>query len=294
MFKRIPSKRLTQISLIAFVLIAILSFLNVRQLPQTLSQRPASVYRDKNERFSWETKDFTLQDLLRMTTSDRIPQILHQSWKTQDVPERFSVWRDQWKQTNPHLKQILWTDADNDLFVKLFYPQFQYFWSQFPENIYKVDSVRYLYLHQFGGLYVDMDTIPFESVDPLFEGHENEPILGQISSDTNWDNNIPNAFMASKPGHPFWIFVWGNILMRRSVETKVEYVTGPATLFDAVNKWHVDRFPLHLLSPGLIYGEDWRWPNQVCLDAKDNLKLVEECRKLHPDTKVLTVWTHTW
>ena len=33
----------------------------------------------------------------------------------------------------------------------------------------------------------------------------------------SWDEAVPNAWMASEPGHPFWLFCVGQIITRAAV-----------------------------------------------------------------------------
>jgi mannosyltransferase OCH1-like enzyme len=62
-----------------------------------------------------------------------------------------------------------------------------------------------MYLHRFGGVYADMD---FESIRPMDEYLKGKQlILGRMGDDHNFGHSIPNALMASIPGHPFWIKV---------------------------------------------------------------------------------------
>lgn len=66
-----------------------------------------------------------------------------------------------------------------------------------------------------------------------------------MSEDYNFTNNIPNAWMASEPGHIFWKFCIDEMihsLASYSGEKKdevlyVENTTGPAVLFRAVRKY---------------------------------------------------------
>ena len=43
-------------------------------------------------------------------------------------------------------------------------------------------------------------------MDGLFNDTGPHAYLGRITEDDNWQHNIPNAWMASSPGHPFWMF----------------------------------------------------------------------------------------
>ena len=55
----------------------------------------------------------------------------------------------------------------------------------------------------------------FESIRPLDEFLKGKKlVLGRMGPDTNFEHSIPNAFMASIPGHPFWIKVLESITER--------------------------------------------------------------------------------
>jgi mannosyltransferase OCH1-like enzyme len=64
-----------------------------------------------------------------------------------------------------------------------------------------------MYLHKFGGVFADLD---FESIRPMDEYLKGKQfVLGRMSIPPRlWsEHSIPNAFMASIPGHPIWIKV---------------------------------------------------------------------------------------
>ena len=79
-----------------------------------------------------------------------------------------------------------------------------------------------MYLHHYGGVYVDLD---FESINPMggyLKGKQ--LVLGRMGSDVHFYHSIPNAFMASVPGHPFWIKVLEYISENYSKPWGVEWV----------------------------------------------------------------------
>ncbi len=53
-----------------------------------------------------------------------------------------------------------------------------------------------------GGVYADLDVEALKPIDLLLEG--SEPVLAFMSSTWWLRHNIPNAWFASPPGHPFW------------------------------------------------------------------------------------------
>jgi mannosyltransferase OCH1-like enzyme len=97
-----------------------------------------------------------------------------------------------------------------------------------PKNINRVDAVRYMYLHHYGGVYVDLD---FESIRPMDQYLEGKQlVLGLMRTSDNGQHGIPNAFMASRRNHPFWIKVLNYIHVFSRLNIEVESLTGPAML----------------------------------------------------------------
>jgi hypothetical protein len=43
----------------------------------------------------------------------RVPAVLHRSWKTAEVPSRFSPFVESWRRHHPRWRHILWSDEDN-------------------------------------------------------------------------------------------------------------------------------------------------------------------------------------
>jgi hypothetical protein len=163
----------------------------------------------------------------------------------------------------------------------------------------RIDIVRCLYLHKFGGLYTDLDVFPTKSNTPLFEIQDNKNVvLGKISGDDAWEHNIPNAWMYSKPGSEFWITAV-NLATQRSFSycESAEVVSGPVLIYDTlqfyVNIYGKDMGDVVVLDGGLTYGVDWRkGAKQGCYN--DIGVDIPVCTALYPDCYAITVWTHSW
>ena len=79
-----------------------------------------------------------------------------------------------------------------------------------------------MYLHKFGGVYVDLD---FESIRPMDEYLKGKQmILGRMGLNESYEHSIPNALMASIPEHPFWIKVLEYITKNLKKNLGVEQV----------------------------------------------------------------------
>ena len=53
-----------------------------------------------------------------------------------------------------------------------------------------------------GGVYADLDMEALRNTEPLLGG--TQPVLAFLGETWGLRHNIPNAWMASPPGHPFW------------------------------------------------------------------------------------------
>tara|TARA_R110002020_G_scaffold94773_1_gene227735 strand:+ start:1111 stop:1722 length:612 start_codon:yes stop_codon:yes gene_type:complete len=62
-----------------------------------------------------------------------------------------------------------WNEEEVEELIETDYPEFWDTYQEFPQKIMKVDFARYIILHKFGGIYLDMDVKPMKSVEDLFE-----------------------------------------------------------------------------------------------------------------------------
>ena len=136
----------------------------------------------------------------------RIPKIIHQTWKVDQLPKAFKLYSKSWHDMLPDWEYRLWTDEMNREFVRSHYPEFLEKYDAYPKNIQRADAIRYLLLQTYGGLYVDLD---FECLKPEFislledaefiAGKEPYPHAKRFGR----QYIICNALMASVPNHPF-------------------------------------------------------------------------------------------
>ncbi|XZF16130.1 glycosyltransferase family 32 protein [Chitinophagaceae bacterium MMS25-I14] len=135
-----------------------------------------------------------------------IPRVIHQTWKTSDVPDDMRQMAVTWQQNHHGWKYMLWTDEMNRRFVATHFPEYLSIYDRFPAAIQRVDAVRYMILYKLGGIFVDLDFECLRNIMPLLEGHicvfGREP--DAHCSIHNKKQIISNAFMASVPGHDFF------------------------------------------------------------------------------------------
>jgi hypothetical protein len=267
-----------------------------------------------------------------------IPRLLHQSWKTADIPIGFRGWAATWQRHHPNWERHLWSDVSNRRLVAQHYPWLLSAYDAMPAPIFRADIARALYMHRFGGIYADLDTVCLRPLDHLLDsavaaaGGAHVAVLAQMSADEGFEHNVPNAWMASTPGHPFWLFMAGVIerrthrgVVRRLWEVlrppRAEYDTGPVILKQALDTWQCvlergggmgsgrrrtkegekETAGVVVLPPGRVFVGDWH--NETALSEYYGLCGGDEvlgaagrrrCLAAFPYAHVLTYWTRTW
>jgi mannosyltransferase OCH1-like enzyme len=259
-------------------------------------------YPAAQRRFSWEAK-ISEQDLIsKYVIKGKVSKIIHQSWKNTTLPKHIDRWSQQWKKKHKNYVHLLWTDEDNRLLVEKHYPEYLLIYDMFPRKIHRIDIVRCIYLHFYGGLYADLDMIVVKDNTPLFDQNPDKDVfLARISSDDTFEHNVPNAWMASKPNHPFWLQTLF-IAAQRSFPYAAfaEIVTGPVMIMDAYKFWeriHGKDSGVFVFPEGYIYGINWNGVNPIECDFGFHIATDEqftECFTAFPKLYALTVWTHSW
>lgn len=131
-----------------------------------------------------------------------IPKIIHQTWKDANVPQQWKSFQAKVQQLHPDWEYRLWTDEDNDTFVKQHFPDFYTTYTGFSKNIMRADVIRYLIMYKIGGMYLDLD---YEMLKP-FDLNHHAVVLPKNRSKSYGDeaDAIGNCFFASVPKHQFW------------------------------------------------------------------------------------------
>ncbi|MGA2477752.1 MAG: glycosyltransferase [Spirochaetia bacterium] len=128
-----------------------------------------------------------------------IPKIIHQTAKTADIPKTWRAFQERARRLHPDWEYRLWTDDDNRTLVEERMPHLLASFLSLPLNIMRADVIRYVIMHEHGGLYFDFD-YEFLKQFPYVE----KDIVIPRESDDGADAFIGNSVLASRPGHPFW------------------------------------------------------------------------------------------
>jgi hypothetical protein len=80
-----------------------------------------------------------------------VPKLLHQTWKSTELPSKFEGWSKTCREKNLDWEWVLWTDEDNLKLVRKYFPWLEDTYLALPGDIYRADLVRNMYMYIFGG-----------------------------------------------------------------------------------------------------------------------------------------------
>jgi len=169
------------------------------------------------------------------------PKLIHQTWRTKDfsaVPE-FAACSESWRNLHPDYTYHLWDDRENREFVEEKFSSYYDTWLSFDKNIKRIDSIRYMWMHEYGGIYADLDMECLRSLETLLEPHsENDTILFCDFDASGECISANPALIVSKPGSEFWFEILDYAARNR--EKYVTECTGPTALGQVVTSCGAD------------------------------------------------------
>ena len=188
----------------------------------------------------------------------RIPRIIHQTWKTAELPADLAALQATWQALHPHWQYRLWTDSDNRALIAEHEPWFLPIYDGYQQPICRVDAARYFILKHHGGVYIDLD---FECVRPLdaaLEGHgmviglepQAHTELEHIRSH-GVDVLLCPSFIACTSDHPFWAQVEKGLVQYHQTSDPLE-ATGPLLLSRLYQRLS-NKSAVHLLPAEMLY-----------------------------------------
>ena len=176
-------------------------------------------------------------------------RIIHQVWfgtipnkkKAKKTYIKFQKYRNSWKEKNPTWYHIEWNKEMSDRFVYKFYNKYYDLYRNYTYEIQKCDAIRYMILHRYGGLYVDMDYHCVKSFDLVFSIYKSPLYLVQTPNMSG--EYVSNSLMFSTPRHKFWKVLLSEMRkvskppMYYSKHLSVMYTTGPAIVNRVFHKY---------------------------------------------------------
>ena len=102
-----------------------------------------------------------------------IPKIIHQVWEGRtepSMPARLQILARTWQEKNPNWEYHLWNGEEMDKLVETHFPEYLSIYKSFPYSVQRWDTIRYMILYLYGGVYADLDSECFRPIDELLEG----------------------------------------------------------------------------------------------------------------------------
>ncbi|KAH9006955.1 hypothetical protein EDB86DRAFT_30857 [Lactarius hatsudake] len=154
---------------------------------------------------------------------ERIPKIIHQTWKSETLPDKWKAVSEECRSMMPDYEYMLWTDASSREFIAQHYRWFLDTFDSYPYPIQRADAIRYFVLHHYGGVYMDLDigclrrldpllifpvilprTIPVGVSNDLMFAEKEHPFMAQtihnlVTFDHNWILNYPTVMFSTGP-----------------------------------------------------------------------------------------------
>ncbi|ODV93585.1 hypothetical protein PACTADRAFT_51370 [Pachysolen tannophilus NRRL Y-2460] len=194
---------------------------------------------------------FTDEELYNSSSSQLqlIPKIIHQTYKTRDIPEVWKAGQQACIDLHPDYQYILWTDEMAMEFIAREYPWFLETFKNYKFPIERADAIRYFVLSHYGGVYIDLDDGCKKRLDPL--------LTASAFLRKTIPTGISNDLMGSVPKHPFFIKAINNLKKYDrnwlSPYITVMYSTGPlylSVIWKQYKRWGVDnQFIVKILQP---------------------------------------------
>jgi mannosyltransferase OCH1-like enzyme len=188
-----------------------------------------------------------------------IPKILHQTWRTEDLPSPYAEWRAGWIANHPDWTHNLYNDAAMRRVLVDRAPQWLSTFDTLPRMIQRVDFFRYLAVYLDGGMYADLDMISYRPCDPLLAGaccvlgienHISTQLQRKLGYQRPWQ--LANFIFAATPRHPLLAALLEAIAERAATpiahDHEILEITGPRLLTRVAYALSADaRGPIRLL-----------------------------------------------
>lgn len=202
-----------------------------------------------------------------------IPKIIHQTYKTTDIPEHWRAGQARCRALHPDYKYVMWTDEMALRFIEEHYAWFLPTFTAYRYPIERADAIRYFVLYHYGGVYIDLDDGCERRLDPLMyapafvrktspTGISNDVIgavphheflLKATQSLVHYNKNwfVPYATIMASTGPLFFSIIWQQFKRWNNIDTdktavrilQPHHYKGHEDSFFSISKgssWHLD------------------------------------------------------
>ena len=132
-----------------------------------------------------------------------IPKIIHQIFfyiSDDTIPKHLKNAQRSWHLFNPDFQYILWNSSMVDHLIQQHYPSQWTLYNSYSRWVQRADFARYVILHHYGGIYVDID---IECISSMRQVNKTFPSNAEFVMYETRPYGVSNDFLMSKPKHPF-------------------------------------------------------------------------------------------
>jgi len=140
---------------------------------------------------------FQYEDLLDIECTEQgIPKLIMQTWKTYDVPIEWKHGQYTVQSKFDSWKYYFMTDSENQRFVDNFFPHYSVPFKLLKYPIQRADAIRYMFLYEFGGMYMDLDFEVIRNFEEILHSLKG-PLILIHSGNVHWC--LTNSLIICKP-----------------------------------------------------------------------------------------------
>jgi len=200
-----------------------------------------------------------------------IPKILHQTWRSADLPPQFARWRRTWLDLHPDWEHRFYDDDDIHRIVANRAAHLVPVFAALPHPIARIDLFRYLIVALDGGLYADMDMEAYRPSDNLLAGASavlsveakiGQRYQAQLGYKQPWQ--IANCIFAAAPGHPLLAAMIERVARTAAApptrDADVEDIAGPRALTRLLYELPATQRGALRVLPQIHWMAPWEYP----------------------------------
>ena len=200
--------------------------------------------------YIWRESTIKTLQFSSLSSADLIPRVLHQTYRDDhSIPLQWQEASNSCQRLHSDYQYRFWSDTDGRRLIKNEFPDLLPTFDSYPYDIQRADVIRLAVLYVYGGIYLDLDIICLQSLDPLLTYDFIVPRTNPVG--------LSNDMIISKARHPFLLQVLENLPQaNRNYLTKyptVMFTTGPMYLTHQASEYP-NRQSLDVLSSEL-YGK---------------------------------------
>lgn len=181
-------------------------------------------------------------------------RVIHQIWYQgkDSMPNQYHDTTRSWVLQNPSWSYKFWDEESISSLIETKYPKYFDRWNNLDKLIKKCDAARCFMLHQYGGIYADLDTIchiPLEKLITDFKLDEFDITFCEEAQDVNehfhWKADLRNLVLKEYGGERFI----GNAVLISQIKRifwldflDASFDLSTESVLESFSTWHLSKY----------------------------------------------------